>query len=694
MGVQAAVRQGTGVPRLPRAAVLPEGPDPAERPRAAHGRRRLPGSSGHHRVRGREAARRGRRLRRVLDHHPVDRPDQLRHRGRRRHRLRRGAPDRRQVRRQEVLPRQAAARLLRQGARRELRSGPRAQGLRDGRLALLPGVPVLRRRQERRRRPGSGTGRLPDLHRRLRRHRRGHRPGAPGSLRRGRYEHAQRQGHQERGRARRGLQVHIAVPRLRGHVRVRREQADSAQPARRRRPAGPHPRGAARHPLPGEELRALLPALLALRHPADLQAGELLVRVRHQDQGPSARAQPADQLDSGQREGRPVRQVARQRPRLVHLPQPLLGIPDSGVGVRRPEVPARRRVRFAGGAQARLRRLPARPRGQHQHAPPVHRRADPRQPGRSDRQEPHAPHLRRDGLLVRIRFDELRAVPLPVREQGNLRTALPVRLHRGIHRPDPRLVLRAAHHGHRPVRQAGVQERDLPRHRARLRRPEDVEAPAQLPGRERRVRQVRLRRHALVPDELADPARRQPHRHRRRHPRHRPPDHAAGVELLLLLHPVRQRGEQGRRLRRPRAARRRSGLAAGDGPLPAGPHPPSDPEDRVRTRPVPDLRRLRRGLRLHRHAHQLVHPQHPRPFLERGRERVQHAVHRARGIHARHGAARPDGGRSRMARSDRRRIRASGRLAVPEGREDRRRHRARPRARRRSGSGRRDGEGA
>lgn len=65
-----------------------------------------------------------------------------------------------------------------------------------------------------------------------------------------------------------------------------------------------------------------------------------------------------------------------------------------------------------------------------------------------------------------------------------------------------------------PFDRPGVQERDLPRHRARFRRPEDVEAPAQLPGRERRVRQVRFRRHALVPYVVADPARRQPHCYR------------------------------------------------------------------------------------------------------------------------------------------------------------------------------------
>ncbi len=90
------------------------------------------------------------------------------------------------------------------------------------------------------------------------------------------------------------------------------------------------------------------------------------------------------------------------------------------------------------------------------------------------------------------------------------------------------------------------------------------------------------------------------------------------------------------------------------------------------------IRRMRRGDRLHRPADQLVHPQHPRPVLERGRERVQHAVHRVGDVHARARAACPDGGRSRVARPDRRRIRASGRLAGAGGRRDRRGDRAGP----------------
>ena len=201
VGVQAVVRQGSGLSGLPRAAVLPEGPDAAERARAAHGCRRVPGPSGHHRVRGRQAEGRGRRLRRVLDHHAVDRAHELRDRGRRGHRLRGGQAGRGQVRRQEVLLRQGPAWFLRQGTRRGLRGCARTQGRRHGRLALLAGLPVLRGRGRARRGRHPGPQRLPDLHRRLRGHHRGHRPGAPGPLRRGRYEHAERPRHHVRGRA-------------------------------------------------------------------------------------------------------------------------------------------------------------------------------------------------------------------------------------------------------------------------------------------------------------------------------------------------------------------------------------------------------------------------------------------------------------------------------------------------------------
>ncbi len=90
-------------------------------------------------------------------------------------------------------------------------------------------------------------------------------------------------------------------------------------------------------------------------------------------------------------------------------------------------------------------------------------------------------------------------------------------------------------------------QRAQPRHRARQRRPEDVEEPAQLPGCQRGLRPGRRGCDALVPDvELGDP-RRQPRRHRGGHPAGRAGAAAAAVEYLLLLHAVRQHGGRTRR---------------------------------------------------------------------------------------------------------------------------------------------------
>ena len=50
-----------------------------------------------------------------------------------------------------------------------------------------------------------------------------------------------------------------------------------------------------------------------------------------QDPRPDARPQPADPLGARPRQGRPVRQVAGEHPRLVDLPQPVLGQPDPGL---------------------------------------------------------------------------------------------------------------------------------------------------------------------------------------------------------------------------------------------------------------------------------------------------------------------------------------------------------------------------
>ena len=101
---------------------------------------------------------------------------------------------------------------------------------------------------------------------------------------------------------------------------------------------------------------APVPALLALRHSADPARGHLVVRRGHDVPRPHGRAEPADHLGARAHQGRPVRQVAGERARLVDLAQPLLGLADPGVDLGRPEVSARGRLRLARRAGARLRR--------------------------------------------------------------------------------------------------------------------------------------------------------------------------------------------------------------------------------------------------------------------------------------------------------------------------------------------------
>ena len=146
--------------------------------------------------------------------------------------------------------------------------------------------------------------------------------------------------------------------------------------------------------------------------------------------------------------------------------------------------------------------------------------------------------------LVRLRA-RCRTPRCTTRSRTRLvRAPLPGRLHRGVHRPDPRLVLHHAHPGHRAVRPAGVQHcvshgivlgSDGQKMSKSLRNYPDVS---------RGLRPRRRRRDALVLDVLADPARRQPDRHRAGHPRGRPPGADPAVERVVLLHPVRQRRQR------------------------------------------------------------------------------------------------------------------------------------------------------
>src|SRR3546814_3122934 len=105
---------------------------------------------------------------------------------------------------------------------------------------------------------------------------------------------------------------------------------------------------------------------------------------------------------------------------------------------------------------------------------------------RSHRAVDDAAHPRRPRLLVRVRLDALRPGALPVREPGVVREPLPGRLHRRVHRPDPRLVLHAPRAVDRAVRPPVVQDVRGPRRAARRRRPEAVQATAELPRPDRK----------------------------------------------------------------------------------------------------------------------------------------------------------------------------------------------------------------
>ena len=285
------------------------------------------------------------------------------------------------------------------------------------------------------------------------------------------------------------------------------------------------------------DLRPLLPALLALPRAADLHGGLVLVRRGHQDQGPDARAQPADRLGARAHQGRPVRQVAGERPRLVDLAKPLLGQPDPGL-----EVATTRSTRASTStARSRSSSATSASRSTDLHRPFIDdlTRPEPRRPDRAGRR--CAGSRTSSTCWFDSGLDVLRPGALPVRERRLVRAPLPGRLHRRVHRPDARLVLHAARPGDGALRPAGVQDLRQPRHRAGLRRPEDVQVAAQLPRRPRGLRPRRRRRDALVPHVQPDPARRQPRRHRAGHPRRRAPGAHPAVEHLVLLLAVRQR---------------------------------------------------------------------------------------------------------------------------------------------------------
>ena len=417
------------------------------------------------------------------------------------------------------------------------------------------------------------------------------------------------------------------VPDVAGAAGVRRQQA-----AHR----GPRARTAGRL-LRQRELRALLPALLALPQPADLQGRLELVRAGDRVQRPDGRAQPADHLGARERQGRPVRQVARQRPRLVDQPQPLLGLARSRCG--RATTRAYPRVDVYGSLaelEARLRPLPRTRRRADLHRPYIDEltRPNPDDPtGRST--------MRRIQDVLDVWFDSgldaVRAGALPVREPRLVRAPLPGRLHRRVHRPDPRLVLHAARPvdgAVRPARRSRtcishgiVLGSDGQKMSKSLRNYPDVNEVFDRDG---------VGCDALVPDVEPGAARRQPRRHRGGHPRGRAPGAAAAVEHLVLLLPVRERRRRSRTAKPERHGDRRSTCSTATCSRKTRDLVDASPRD---LDALDSPLAAARAARLRRRAHQLVRPPLARPVLG-GRRRagdsrrgVRHPVHRARDAH-------------------------------------------------------------
>ena len=310
---------------------------------------------------------------------------------------------------------------------------------------------------------------------RLRDHRGRHRGGAHGAgVRRGRPERLQRGRHPDRGDRRRAHPVHRAGARRTRGSRSSRPTSRSSRDLKERgrgacgtRPTRTRTRTAG----------AATPRWSTRRcRPGSSQVTDV--------QGPDGRAQPADHLGAGARQGRLVRQVAGQRPRLVDQPQPVLGLADPGV-----EVATTRRTRGSTStARSTSWSATSASRSTDLHRP-VHRRADPARtrttrPG--SRPCAGCPRCSTAGSSPgSMPFAQ---VHYPFENARLVRAPLPGRLHRRVHRADPRLVLHHARAGHGAVRPAGVPQLRQPRHPARRRRPEDVQEPAQLPGRLRGVR--------------------------------------------------------------------------------------------------------------------------------------------------------------------------------------------------------------
>ena len=239
---------------------------------------------------------------------------------------------------------------------------------------------------------------------------------------------------------------------VRRHVRARRRPGDDRGAAR----VGP--------PLPRRRVRALLPALLALRHAAHLLRQDQLVRAHHRGPGRAAGLQrgrssgtPTTSSTGASATGSRTTWTGRCR--------------ASATGARRCRSGAATRVTWSASARARRSRSAAGWCPTTSTGPTSTRR-----PALRLRQG-HAPGARPDRRLVGLGLHALRPVARAVRERGQVPRALPGRLHLRGARPDARLVLLAARRLDDPVRAELLSHGALPRPDPRRRRARRCRSP-------------------------------------------------------------------------------------------------------------------------------------------------------------------------------------------------------------------------
>ncbi len=274
------------------------------------------------------------------------------------------------------------ARRRRHGAGDPAGQCPRADGLRQAlRLRRHPGRPLR------------GAGRL-------RHDRRRHRPGPPGAGLRGRRpDHLPglRPAGREPGPARRPLRRRRPG---RGRDVLQEGRRD---PRRRSRPARPH--------VPARPVRARVPALLAMPHPAHLLRAAVLVHPHDGHQGRPPGAERADELVPRDHQVGPLRGLAHEQRGLGAVAQPVLGHAPADLALPG-RTPHRGRIARRARRARRTRRLRHRP------PSPVRRRHHAALSGlRGHRHARPRGHRR----LVRLRCDALRGPRIPAPQRRSLR---------------------------------------------------------------------------------------------------------------------------------------------------------------------------------------------------------------------------------------------------------------------------------